>query len=50
LLNFEEGVKVNKRILIVDDEPFNLMSLMTILRLSLKKMGLDELLLKDYID
>ena len=41
---------VNKRILIVDDEPFNLQSIVVILKLALKKLKIDEKILDPYID
>lgn len=39
-----------KRILIVDDEPFNLKSLKIMIEVSLKLLGMDSTLLDNYID
>ena len=41
---------VQRRVLIVDDEPFNLMSIKTILASSLKKLNHNPNLLRDLID
>ena len=41
---------VQRRVLIVDDEPFNLMSIKAILKSALKKIKLSPDLLKDLID
>lgn len=41
---------VSKRVLIVDDEPFNLSSMRILLKLSLKKMNIDDTMLDAYID
>jgi two-component system sensor histidine kinase/response regulator len=38
------------RIMLVDDEPFNIKSMMVILKLSLKSMGLDPSIIDDITD
>lgn len=41
---------INKRLLIVDDEPFNLQSLNVMLKLSLKQLNVDPDIIDPYLD
>ena len=50
LTELQNDIQVQRRVLIVDDEPFNLMSLKTILKSALKIIKVNPDLLKDLID
>ena len=39
-----------ERILIIDDDPFNLVSLKILLKLTLKKLGLPEVIIEKLVD
>jgi len=48
--SFEEIPKVSRRILIVDDEPFNLQSLLIIVTSAFKTIGINQETVKPFID
>lgn len=41
---------ISKRVLIVDDEPFNLRSLQVMIKLSLKQLKVDPDIIEPYLD